>query len=453
MPFPDDFVWGCATSSYQIEGAHNTHGRGPSIWDAFCRQPGCVRGGDTGDVAADHVNRFQEDVGLMRSMGLQAYRFSIAWPRVMPEGTGAVSEVGIGFYDRLVDELLAAGITPWATLFHWDLPLSIHHRGGWLNPHIPEWFEAYTHAVVDRLSDRVAHWLTLNEPQVFIGMGYGRGEHAPGLRLPLADQIRMGHHVLLAHGRSARVIRERARSEPKIGWAPVCRVSIPRDRSKDSEAALAHMAESVADPIWSNSWWSDPVYFGSYPADGLKAYATYLPKGWDTDLELIRQPLDFCAANIYLGDTVESAEPPGWRVVPHPPGAPRSSFGWAISPEVLYWGPKFLWERYGKPVVITENGIANPDWVNLEGRVEDPQRINYVTNHLLAFRRAHEDGAAIGGYFLWSLMDNFEWAEGYHQRFGVIHIDFETLRRTPKESSRFYTKIIQTNGAALPAVQ
>lgn len=452
MAFPSDFTWGAATSSYQIEGAYKQHGKGMSVWDAFCRQPGRVRGGDTGDIAADHVNRFREDVRLMKEIGLQAYRLSISWPRVMPDGVGAVSEPGLAFYDRLVDELLAAGIAPWVTLFHWDLPLAMYHRGSWLNPASPDWFDEFTKAVVDRLSDRVSHWITLNEPQVFIGLGYGTGEHAPGLKLPMEERLRSGHNVLIAHGRSARTIRERSRTAPEIGWAPVGIVGIPADPVADLDAARRRTTSVGTDPIWSNTWWSDPVVLGHYPEDGLDAFGHHLPSGWERDMEIIHQPTDFYGVNIYRGDIVRTGQNGAHEIIPPRMGTPRSDFGWEITPDALYWGPRFFWERYGKPVVITENGMSNADWVNLAGQVKDPQRIDYIARHLLALNRAVDDGVNARGYFHWSLMDNFEWAEGYHQRFGLIHVDFQTQQRTLKSSAHFYKDVIASSGENLDSL-
>ncbi|MEO1584634.1 MAG: GH1 family beta-glucosidase [Planctomycetota bacterium] len=452
MSFPSGFVWGAATSAYQIEGGHTQHGRGPSVWDAFCRQPGRVRGGETGDVAADHVNRFREDVGIMRDMGLGAYRLSISWPRVMPDGVGAVSEPGLAFYDRLIDELLSAGITPWVTLFHWDLPLPIHHRGGWLNDASPDWFDEFTKAVVDRLSDRVSHWFTINEPQVFIGLGYGNGEHAPGLSLPMDEKLRIGHNCLRAHGRSARTIRERARTAPEIGWAPVGIVGIPADPASDLDAARTKTFGIGEDPIWSNTWWSDPAMLGEYPSDGLEKFGHLLPVGWERDMELVRQPLDYYGVNIYRGEYVRAAGDGRHEVLPLRLGTPRSDFGWEITPDVLRWGPQFFFERYGKPIVISENGMSNADWVNLEGRVEDPQRVDYLARHLLAVQDAIRAGVAVKGYFHWSMLDNFEWAEGYQQRFGLVHVDFVTQKRTPKRSAEFYRRIIESNGELLESM-
>ncbi len=449
MQFPPDFIWGAATSAYQIEGAHDAHGRGPSVWDAFCRQPGRIRSGDTGDTAANHVRLFKEDVRLMQRIGLGAYRFSVSWPRVMPEGVGAVSEPGLAFYDRLVDELLAAGITPWVTLFHWDLPLALQHRGGWLNSAVPDWFDEFTKTVVDRLSDRVSHWFTINEPQVFIGFGYGTGEHAPGLSLPLVDRIRIGHHVLLAHGRAARTIRERSRTAPEIGWAPVGHAGIPLEADRDADAARDHTFSVGSDPIWSNTWWTDPAFRGTYPQDGLTDFGHLLPAGWERGMDIVRQPLDFYGFNIYRGTYVRARDDGTPETVPVPAGAPRTSFGWEITPEALRWAPRFFYERYRTPVVIAENGMSNTDWLGTDGAVHDPQRIDFLHRYLRELGRAIADGVPVRGYFHWSLLDNFEWAEGYHQRFGLVHVDFATQRRTPKASADFYASVIASNGAVL----
>ena len=452
MRFPDDFVWGAATSSYQIEGGVNKHGRGESVWDDFCRWPGAVRGGDTGDVACDHVGRYVEDVKLMKEMGLGAYRFSICWPRVIPEGVGAVSESGLGFYDRLVDELLAAGIEPYATLFHWDYPLALQRQGGWLNPASADWFDAYARVVVDRLSDRVSHWLTINEPHVFIVMGHGTGEHAPGLKLPISEQVLISHNVMRAHGMAARTIRERAKTKPLIGWAPVGVVSYPvSDDPADVEAARKETFASSATSLWTNTWYNDPVFLGHYPEEGLEHFGQHLPSGWERDMEVIQQPLDMHGTNIYRGTPVRAGADGKAEEVKLPIATPRTSFGWEVTPEVLYWGPKFLFERYGKPVVICENGMANRDWVDLNGRISDPQRIDYVGRHLMELRRAIADGVGVKGYFQWSLMDNFEWAEGYDQRFGMIYVDFETGERTLKDSARWYRTVIESKGENLGA--
>lgn len=445
--FPLGFTWGTATSSYQIEGSPAARGKGPSVWDEFCTRPGKVLGGDTGDVACDHIERYVDDVALMKSMGLNAYRFSISWPRVMPDGTGAVNEAGLAFYDRLVDQLLAANIEAHVTLFHWDYPLALHRRGGWLNPSSPAWFNEFTRAIVDRLSDRVSSWMTLNEPQVFIEMGYGTGEHAPGLELPVSDRVHMVHNVLKAHALAARTIHERARTTPRIGWAPVGQIAIPATESEADIDAARRKTYAVADGnLWNNTWYADPILLGSYPEDGLAHYAKYLPADWERDMELIHQPLDFYGANIYRGEIVRATEDGKIETIPPRVGIPRSDFGWEITPTCLYWGPKFLYERYKTPIAITENGMSNADWVAVDGGVHDPQRVDFITRHLEQLARAIQEGNKVEAYFHWSLFDNFEWAEGYHQRFGLIHVDYQTQVRTLKDSAKHYARIIQNNG-------
>jgi len=451
--FPKDFAWGAATASYQIEGGWNEGGRGLSVWDMCCRQPGFVYEGHTGDTACDHYNRWQEDIGLMKEIGLKAYRLSLAWPRILPEGTGKVNEEGLAFYDRLVDGLLEANIEPWVTLFHWDFPYDLFLRGGWFNKASPSWFEDYTRVVVDRLSDRVSHWMTLNEPQVFIGLGHDAGFHAPGLKYGMTEVLLAGHHALLAHGRAVSVIREHARKAPSIGWAPVGAVAMPPTESpEDIEAARTVMMGM--DPgggptkVWSNTWWGDPVVLGQYPEDGLELFGKQVPAYTEAEMQLISQPIDFYGANMYVGSWIRAGEK-GPEKLDMPPGTPETLYGWKVTPDILRWGPRFLHERYKLPIVVTENGLSNMDWVAEDGRVHDPQRIDYLSRHLKAVRAAIADGVDFSGYFCWSLLDNFEWNEGYKHRFGLIHVDFTTLKRTPKDSAYWYRDVIQSNGGCL----
>ena len=450
MSFKENFVWGAAAASYQVEGAAREDGKGLSVWDMFCRQPGKIRDGHTGDVACDHYHRYKEDVGLMKETGLKAYRFSISWPRVLPEGTGRINEKGIGFYDRLVDELLAAGIDPWVTLFHWDYPYALFLRGGWLNPDSPKWFADYTRVIVDRLSDRVSNWITLNEPQCFVALGHGGGEQAPGLKLGLEEMLLVNHHALIAHGLAVQTIRTYAQKSPHIGWAPVGLVSYPSTGSaEDIEAARRAMFEMNSPGFWNNSWFADPPLLGKYPEDGLRIYGKAAPAFTSTDMEIISQPIDFYGVNIYYGQEVK-AGPDGNPVVVFPPaGGPRTHNQWTVSPESLYWGPRFLYERYKKPIVVTENGLAAHDWVAADGRVHDYHRIDFLRQYLTAYRRAAADGVDARGYFSWTIMDNFEWQEGYAYRFGLIHVDFKTQKRTPKDSAGWYRNVIRSNGASL----
>ncbi len=448
MAFPTGFVWGAGAAAYQIEGAAREDGRGASVWDGFRSTDGSVHGSnvDTGDVACDHYHRWREDVALMKNLGLGAYRLSIAWPRVIPAGTGAVNERGLAFYDRLVDALLEANVTPWVTLFHWDYPRDLYCRGGWLNADSPRWFADYVQIVVDRLSDRVAHWMPLNEPQCFLGLGHWTGTHAPGLKLPRKDALLATHHALLAHGRAVAMIRARARRRPLVGCAPCGFTRYPaNDSAADREAARSAMF-AVTGQWNSNAWYSDPIILGRYPEDGLRAFGVDVPRIGADDFETMCQPLDFYGVNIYNGSPA-AAGPDGRPMEPpRPPGHALTAYKWTIDPLSLYWGPRFLFERYNLPIVITENGMSNPDWIALDGQCHDPQRIDFTRRHLVELLRAIRDGVDIRGYFHWSILDNFEWHQGYRERFGLTYVDFQTLRRTPKDSYQWYAQLIRTHG-------
>jgi beta-glucosidase len=448
--YPADFTWGAATSSYQIEGAAGVDGRRPSVWDMLCQRPGRVWEGQNGDVACDHYHRFREDVALMKQLGLKAYRFSIAWPRVIPTGTGTVNEKGLAFYDQLVDALLEAGITPWVTLFHWDYPRDLYQQGGWLNPQSPAWFADYARVVVDRLSDRVQHWMTHNEPQCFIGLGLHTGEHAPGDRLGLAEVLQAAHHAMLGHGLAVQVIREHAKRPAQVGWAHTGDIPYPATNSADDVAAAREAWAAVPpDSIWSHTWWNDPLFLGHYPENGLRAYGRSVPKYTASDLATIHQPLDFFGTNNYRALAVRRAADGGFERVPYPTGGGLSHLDWTVEPELLYWAAKYPFERYGKPVVITENGFAGLDWVTLDGQVPDYNRVDYLRRHLLGLNQALADGIPVHGYFAWSLLDNFEWNHGYRYRFGLVHVDYATQRRTPKASAHWYANVIRTHGASL----
>jgi len=446
LQFPEDFTWGAATAAYQIEGAWDEDGKGPSVWDTFSHTPGKVAHGDTGDQATDHYHRYAEDVALMQEIGLDAYRFSISWPRVLPEGTGPVNEAGLDFYERLVDTLLEAGITPYTTLFHWDFPYALYQRGGWLNPDSAEWFAEYTTIVVDRLSDRVRHWMPLNEPQVFLQHGHRDGAHAPGLQLDRSLALAAAHNVLLAHGKSVQAIRSAAHSEPFIGAVPAVSNFYPASDDAADIAAARERAFAIRDDnFWNNTWLNDPMLLGRYPADGLERWAADLPPITAGDMEQIHQPLDFIGLNIYSGFPVRAGDDGGPEIVPFPEGVARTRFDWPVTPEVLYWSPTFFQERYNLPLYITENGMANTEWVTLDGDVRDAQRVDFLRRYLGALSRAIADGADVRGYFYWSLLDNFEWAEGYRQRFGLIFVDYPTGERTPKHSASFYRNLIAAN--------
>ena len=452
LMFSEHFVWGAATSAYQIEGAVTRDGRSASVWDHFCTRDGAVHRAESGAVACDHYARYVEDVGMMKEIGLQAYRFSIAWPRVLPEGTGKVNAAGLGFYDRLVDELLKAGIQPWVTLFHWDYPLALYRRGGWLNADSPKWFADYARVVVEALSDRVSHWITLNEPQCFVGLGHETGVHAPGDKLPLHQSLRVAHHALLAHGESVKVIRAVAKRSPKIGWAPTGDIPLPMtERAEDVTAAREmYWAVTKAD-VWNHAWWLVPVLEGRYPEDGLKLYGAAAPKFTAEEMATIAQPLDFLGLNIYNGFQCRRGVDGKPERVAYATGHPQTQNGWNVSPPALRWGPRFAHERSKLPIVITENGMAAHDWSADDGAVHDPQRFDYLRKYLRELRRAVADGVPVQAYFAWSLLDNFEWAEGYRYRFGLVHVDYATQRRTLKDSARWYREVIATKGGNLDA--
>ena len=453
LSFPENFTWGAAAASYQIEGAATEDGKGLSVWDMLCRRPGRIWEGHSGEIACDHYHRYRDDVALMKSIGLQAYRLSISWPRVMPEGTGAVNEKGLDFYDRLIDELLAAGIEPWVTLFHWDYPYDLYRHGGWLNRESVEWFGAYTEVIARKLGDRVKNWMTLNEPQCFIGLGHHTGEHAPGDKLGMAEVLLAAHHAMMAHGKAVQVIRACAQLPAKIGYAPVGVISMPETETpEDIEAARAAMFDIHQPALWNNTWWTDPVLLGQYPEDGLRAFGKDAPKVHPGDMELMSQPLDFYGVNIYNGQVVRAGKEGQPEPVKLEDGNPITLFLWKVSPTALYWGPRFLHERYGLPIVVTENGMSNLDWVSLDGAVHDPQRIDFLERYIGHLRRASHDGIPVQGYFLWSILDNFEWAEGYKHRFGIVHVDYGTQKRTLKDSAHWYREVIASNAATIASL-
>jgi beta-glucosidase len=438
MPsFPADFAWGVATSSYQIEGAVAEDGRGESVWDVFCRKPGAIRDGHTGDVAADHYHRWATDVELMAELGLTAYRFSIAWPRVQPDGKGPANEAGLDFYDRLTDALLARGITPVPTLFHWDLPQPLQDEdGGWLARDTAQRFADYATLAAERLADRIPMWITLNEPFVVMAFGYALGVHAPGGQLMLGA-LPTAHHQLLGHGLAASALRSAGARQVAItnNYSPAWPAT---DDPADVAAARAY-------DTLHNRLFADPLLLGSYPdlsAFGLDGLDFVL----DGDLAVISAPLDALGVN-YYSPTRLSALPGSelpFRMEPIP-GYPVTGFGWPVIPAGLTEILTLFAERYGDrlpPIQITENGCSLPDEAAADGTVDDQPRIGYLDGHLRAVHDAMTAGVDVRGYFCWSLMDNFEWSEGYNQRFGLVHVDFETQHRTPKASFAWYRDLI-----------
>ncbi|QPC80907.1 beta-glucosidase [Phototrophicus methaneseepsis] len=456
MAFPDNFVWGAAAASYQIEGAAFADEKGLSVWDVFSHTPGKTWNGDTGDVACDHYNRYQEDVQVMKQIGLQAYRLSISWPRILPEGVGKVNEAGLGFYDKLVDELLEADITPYVTLFHWDYPWELYCRGGWLNRDSADWFADYTDIVVRALGDRVKHWMTLNEPPVFVLVGHQAGRHAPGDQFSDRHIARIIHHVLLTHGKSVQAIRAASPQPAQISWALNTDPSIPVVEDETHINAARETYWGLSNGFWNAGLWLDPVLRGEYPQAALDRWGEYLPIR-EGDLEEMNQPLDFVGLNIYRGHYVAVEEDGGSNIRSDgrpelegfEEGYPLTMMDWPVTPEALYWGAKWVNERYGLPIAITENGLASMDWVAVDGAVHDPNRIDFLKRYLRGFGKAGADGIPLHAYFQWSIFDNYEWAEGYRKRFGLVHVNYQTQERILKDSAHWYRQVIESNGAIL----
>jgi beta-glucosidase len=444
------FLWGAATSAYQIEGAVAEDGRGESIWDLFCNTPGAIEAGATGDVACDHYHRWRDDVGLMAEIGLSAYRFSIAWPRIQPDGHGRVNAAGLDFYSRLVDGLRDRGIEPVANLYHWDLPQALQDRGGgWVGRETAERFADYSHAVFRRLGDRVSWWLTLNEPWVAAFLGYHQGIHAPGLR-DLSAAVRASHHLLLGHGLAVAAYRSLGLGG-RIGLALDLQVSSPAsDSDADREAA------SLSDGA-TNRWFLDPLRRGAYPRDVATLFAA---RGADIadaiqpgDLSTIAQPIDFLGLNYYFRRTVRAADEGfGWTEDLAAPATSSgvSEMGWGIDPDgELEQLLRLHAEDPGLPILVTENGIGLRDDIGPDGVIDDQRRIAYLREHIARVQRAIELGVDVRGYFVWTLIDNFEWSFGYRPRFGLAHVDHATQRRTPKASAAWYARVIRTGGASL----
>ena len=446
--FPAGFLWGCATSAYQIEGSPLADGAGASIWHRFVRTPGRMAGGDTGDVACDHYRRMRGDVALMRDIGLTAYRFSVAWGRVMPDGRGRINAAGLGFYDRLVDELLRAGITPMATLYHWDLPAALDDRGGWLNPDIAHWFADYATTVYKALDDRVTLWTTLNEPWVVADGGYMHGVLAPGHRSANEAAI-AAHHLMCAHAQGVQAYR--AVGKHQVGLV----VNIePKHLSPDATDADRHACE-LAD-AYMNRQYLDPALLGRYPEELREVFGEAWPDWPARKVEALRVPIDFLGLNYYTRSVVRH-DPAGWPVKVAPvrqPGAIYTETGWELHPESLTETLLWLHRRYGGlPLYVTENGAAFYDPpCAIDGSVDDPLRVHYLRTHIDAVSKAIGQGADVRGYFAWSLFDNLEWVHGFSKRFGLVHVNFQTLERTPKASAWAYAHAIASHGAVLGEV-
>lgn len=453
LSFPPAFVWGTATAAYQVEGAAAEDGRTPSIWDVFSHTPGKVAGGDTGDVAADHYHRYKDDVALMRELGVHAYRFSVSWPRVIPGGIGTVNPRGIDFYSRLVDELLAASITPVITLYHWDLPIEL--EGGWTSRDTAYRFADYAAVVADALGDRVHDWITLNEPWCSAFLGYADGEHAPGHHSPV-EALTAAHHLLLGHGLAVDALRRRLSADDTV--AITLNPGVVRPASASLEDRLA---ASKIDGLQTRMW-ADPVVNGRYPRDVLDFTSSVTDWSFvrDGDLNIISAPIDQLGLNFYNPGVVGATRPgdppnegrlwPGCRDVRFVDmDGERTAMNWPVEETGLYELLMRFHRDYGLPLVITENGAAYNDTVAADGSVHDEARVSFLRRHLQQVHRAIADGADVRGYFVWSLIDNFEWAWGYDKRFGIVRVDFETQQRTVKDSGWFYSEVVRSN--AVPA--
>lgn len=450
--FRDDFVWGVASSAYQVEGRDPEDGCGKNIWDTFAEE-GRILDGKDAYTACDHMHKYKEDYKLMKLLGIKAYRFSMSWARILPEGTGKVNEKAIAMYRDMILSMKENGIEPYITMYHWEFPQALQDKGGWLNEDVIQWFGEYAKVVAENFSDICEYFITLNEPECFVGLGHLSGVHAPGLKLPYKDVFKIAHNALRAHGQAVINLRKYASRPIKVGYAPTCGMAYPAtDSPEDIEAArktLFGFHQPMDNWTWNVAWFNDPVFLGKYPEEGLKKFAEYLPEITDEDMKLISQPLDFMGQNIYNGYMMRQGEDGEPEYVDREAGAAKTAAGWPVTPECFYYGVKFLYERYHLPLYITENGMSCHDDVSLDGRVHDPNRQNFLDLYISALQRANDDGADVRGYFLWTFLDNFEWDKGYTERFGIVYVDFKTQKRIVKDSAFWYQKIIESNGREL----
>ncbi|MDI1335118.1 MAG: GH1 family beta-glucosidase [Lacunisphaera sp.] len=439
--FPARFVWGAAAAAAQIEGAARVDGKGESVWDRYARKHGNILHGDTPAVACDHYHRYAEDFALMRRLGLKHYRLSISWPRIFPAGDGAVNQRGLDYYQALIDSLLAHGLTPWVTMFHWDLPQALEDRGGWRSRVVPEAFATYADTIVRAYGDRVKNWITLNEIRCFTSMAYGATGKAPGVIEPPAVVNQTIHHALLAHGHAVRAVREHGGRGARCGLTDNCDVFIPVTES------AADVAAAQACFVRANLAILDPIYRGGYAPAYLRQCGSARPRVARGDFALISQPADFLGLNIYSAQFARRGAGGRPEKIPTPPHYPRADSEWLKhTPRALYWGPRFAAEVYGeKNIYITENGCGYDDDTVTRGECHDLHRVEFLRSYLRELVRAIRDGVPVRGYFLWSILDNFEWTDGYARRFGLVHVDFKTQRRTPKLSARWYRDVMAAN--------
>lgn len=441
--FDKNFVWGVAGAAYQMEGATAEDGRTESVWDTFCKKDGAIERGETGEVACDFYHRYKEDVALMCKLGVKAFRFSLSWSRILPKDDHKVNEKGFAFYNDLIDELLKNGITPYVTLFHWDLPMYLYEKGGFMNRAFADAFAEYAKVVAERFSDRVKYFMTFNEPQCILGCYHGSGQ-APNLRMSKSETVPMAHHILLAHGKGVRALRQYGAKDIKIGFANQGWFFYPVNATAENIEAAKKKTMDFDEDDWftSISWYADPMYLGKYPEPLLSRLKAYLPQGWKEDMREICQPLDFYGQNFYNATPVNEKG----EILEEKQGAKYNALAWNVSPEGIRYLSEWVCERYKKPLYITENGMCCHDWVSLDGKVHDPQRIDYMQRHLMELDKAVRNGVDLRGYFAWSFMDNMEWAIGYRPRFGLVFVDYETQRRIPKDSAFWYKEVVESNG-------
>lgn len=450
--FDDKFVWGVASSAYQVEGTDPDDGRGKTVWDTFTEQ-GRIFQNQNAYTSCDHMHHYKDDYALMKNLGIKAYRFSLNWARILPEGTGRVNEKAIAMYRDMILTMKENGITPYITLFHWEFPQALQENGGWLNEEVVDWFGEYAKVVAENFSDLCEYFITINEPQCVVGLGHLSGVHAPGLKLSIPETFQIAHNLLKAHGQAVINLRKYAKQKIRIGFAPTGGVAYPYTDSAEDIEAARKVYFGFYNPMdnwtWNISWFSDPVFLGHYPKEGLEKFKEYLPEITETDMQLIHQPLDFMGQNIYNGYYVRQGADGEPEFVDREPGFPKTACNWPVTPKAFYYGIKFLTERYQLPLHITENGMSCHDNVSFDGRVHDNDRITFLDSYIGAMQRAYDEGADIRGYFLWTFLDNFEWSEGYRERFGMIYVDFMTQRRIVKDSAFWYQDVIKTNGGNL----
>ena len=444
--FPENFLWGVACASFQCEGAWDADGKGPNIWDDFCHElgGGHIKNGDTGDVACDSYHHFREDVALMRAHGVQAYRFSVSWARVIPDGDGAVNEAGLKFYDELIDELIKNGIEPLVTLYHWDLPSALQYKGGWLNRDIVAAFGRYAQILAERFRGRVHTYMTINEPQCVTMLGYGTGAHAPGWKLSEEALARIYHVLALSHSEAYRRIKA-VDPEASVGCAPCGKLCYPKeDTTENIDAAYRASFDLREGWAFTHNIFLDSICLRRYDDTAPEAVrrfaATIPPEDW----EKMEKP-DFIGINVYNGTMVDEQG----KMIPFGPGYPLTGTKWNVTPRVMHYGPLYIYRRYGLPIYITEDGQSCNDRVFLDGKVHDVERIDFLHRYLLELHKAIEDGVPVLGYMQWSFLDNFEWSEGYDERFGIIYVDYATLERIPKDSAAWYKTVIESNGKIL----